>query len=434
MKTACNERPPILRRTVLLLVCSTLVGALTGTASALFLFTLAWATKTREAHPGLIWFLPLAGAGIGWLYHRFGREIEGGNNLLIDEIHTPKNHIPLRLAPMILLTTVLTHLFGGSAGREGTAIQMGGALADQLDHSLKSNLSLEKVRRTFSLSREVFLLAGMSGGFASVFGVPWAGMVFGLEVVAFRRFAWDSVLSCVVAAFVGHWVCLSWGAQHTHYPSVPALELSLGSGGWVLLSGVAFGLYALFFSHAIHQIGAYLKTWIRFAPLRPFLGGVTLLAIYFILDHFTGGFQRYTGLGIEVIEESMRQPLVHLDFLWKTVTTLFTLGSSFKGGEVTPLLYIGSALGNALAAWIPLPISLLAAMGFVAVFAGAANTPLACTLMGIEIFGFGGNGSVAVCFALACGMSFFCSGPKGIYRAQRGSWKYGRRRSLKPRS
>jgi H+/Cl- antiporter ClcA len=377
-----------------------LVAALAGSASALFLFALDWATHTREANRWLIWGLPPVGFCVGWLYLKFGQHVEAGNNLLIDEIHDPKKVVPLRMAPLVLGGTVLSHLFGASVGREGTAVQMGGALADQLTRVFKLKQA----------DRRMVLMAGISAGFASVFGTPLAGAVFALEVLAVGRMRLDALLPCVIAAVVADQVGLWWGVQHTSYvvgmlPHVTAWLLAA-----MVLAGALFGLTGKVFAVSTHALSAWMKQRIAYAPFRPLLGGAVIAVVV-----MWGGFDRYIGLGIPVMLEAFQHPLAPTDFLGKMAFTIASLGSGFKGGEVTPLFYIGATLGNALAPLLDVPFGLLAAIGFVAVFAGAANTPIASTLMAMELFG----AEIGVFAALACTMSYVCSGHAGIYRAQR---------------
>jgi H+/Cl- antiporter ClcA len=382
----------------LLLAC--LVAVLAGSASALFLIWLDWATATRQAHHELIWLLPLAGFAVGWVYLRFGQGVEAGNNLLIDEIHDPRQTIPLRMAPLILVSTIVSHLFGASVGREGTAVQMGGALADQLAH----------LARLKAADRRILLMAGISAGFASVFGTPLAGAVFGLEVLMLGRLRYDALWPCFVAAIVADQVTRLWGVQHTHYAVASVPALSAWTLGAVLLAGLLFGLVGMVFSKAAHALSGFMKRHIAYAPLRPLLGGAALATVIWS----SGGWD-YIGLGTELMQASFTQAVPGWSFAAKMATTVASLGSGFKGGEVTPLFCMGATLGNALAPLLHMPVALMAALGFVAVFAGAANTPLACMLMAMELFG----AHIGVYAAVACVAAYLFSGHTGIYRAQR---------------
>jgi H+/Cl- antiporter ClcA len=397
------------------LALATVVGMLCGTASAALLASLEWATDWREAHLWIIALLPLGGLVSGLIYHYFGKSVEAGNNLLLEEIHQPKQIIPLRMAALVLLGTVMTHLFGGSAGREGTALQMGASLADQLTKGLQLKGS----------DRRLLLMTGVSGGFASVFGTPLAGAVFGLEVLTIGKIRYDGLFPCMVAAIVGDYVTLKWGLHHTDYrlANLPSMSLADFSGGAAnllsaVLAGAVFGLVALLFAAATHKIGHLFKSKISYPPLRPLIGGtIVAIAVWAV------GTTKYIGLGIPTIVDAFHTQLHPWDFAAKLAFTALTLGAGFKGGEVTPLFYIGATLGNALSLILPLPMSLLAGMGFVAVFGAAANTPLASTIMAMELFGLPAGAFAGI----ACVVSYLFSGHAGIYRSQRiGFSKYSK--------
>ncbi|SNS75953.1 H+/Cl- antiporter ClcA [Granulicella rosea] len=408
LETVAKPIVQTLIQTLRWLLIAIVAGMLAGTASAILIVSLNWATKTREAHPWIVALLPLAGLSVGLMYHYLGRQVEAGNNLLLEQIHAPSATLQLRMTPLILIGTTLTHLFGGSAGREGTALQTGASLADQI------TVVLRKLGVAFSdQDRRILLTAGISAGFGSVFGTPLAGAVFGLEVLTIGSVGYAAIFPCLAAAVVADMTTRAWHVHHTLYAIAPkdlaAATLTPAHILASLAAGLIFGLAAMAFARTTHALGAIFKR-IPFPPLRPLVGGC-LVAAAVLLSHQT----QYIGLGIPTISASFTQHLPPWTFAGKFLFTTVTLASGFKGGEVTPLFYIGSTLGNALAMILPLAPSLLAAMGFVAVFAGAANTPIASTLMALELFGT----EAGVFAAIACVMSYLFSGEQGIYRTQR---------------
>lgn len=377
-----------------------LIGALTGSASAVFLWTLEWATNYREANLWIIALLPISGLIIGLSYHYYGESVVKGNNLLIEEFHSPKKIIPFKMAPLVFIGTILTHLFGGSAGREGTAVQVGGAIADQFT----------KIFKLSDFDRKIVLITGISAGFASVFGTPLAGAIFALELMVIGRIRFEAILPSFLAAVFANYFCDVWQiSHHTHYTISRVSDLTPTTILWSLLAGIIFGLVSMLFSKSTHFWGTLFKKRIKYAPLRPVIGGVILAFVVYLM-----GTTKYIGLGVPTIVDAFNINLNSYDFILKLLFTSFTLGAGFKGGEVTPLFFIGATLGNVLVWFIPMPMPLLAGMGFVAVFAGATNTPIACTIMGIELFGI----ESGIFIALACTTSYLFSGHSGIYSAQ----------------
>ena len=402
-----------------------LLAFVIGTACASFLWALDWATKARLAHPELLFVLPLSGALVAFCYEKLGRSprgnhASGGSDLLIEEIHRPSAGVPLRMTPLILMATILTHLCGGSAGREGTAVQMGGSLASAMGRSRAVRFLNRNANGQALLAPHTLLMAGIAAGFGGVFGTPLAGAVFALEVLAVGTLRFEAIGPCLFAALVGDWTCRSWGIAHETIgvAAITSTRLDVLLTLKIVVASVAFGLTSRFFAASMHATQHFFERTIRSPVLRPVVGGTLVIALVFLL-----GTHDYLGIGTVAqgahsitiassFEAGGAQPL---SWLWKLVFTVTTLGSGFKGGEVTPLFFIGAALGNVLAALFYAPVALFAALGFVAVFAGAAKTPLACTLMGIELFG----SSYAPFLAIACFIAFLCSGKTGIYKAQR---------------
>lgn len=406
------EHSRLLRFLVRWCVLGALVGALAGLASAVFLWLLAQATEAQTEHGWLLWLLPVAGLVVGAAYHYVGGRSSQGNNLILEEAHGVEpdgpapaagaRWVPKRMAPLVLLGTLATHLFGGSAGREGTAIQMSGSLTDALARGFRLGAS----------DRRVLLVTAIAGGFGSVFGVPLTGAVFALEVQTVGQLRHDAFVPALTASIVGERVVHGLGWDHDVTPRIALGDVPLEAGLLlkVAVAGLAFGLASAVFAELVFGLKHAFARMVAWSPLRPAVGGVVVIALTLVV-----GTRDYLGLSLPLIAESYAGQVVLGAFALKLLFTCVTLGAGFQGGEVTPLFVIGATLGATMARLLDAPPALLAAVGFVAVFAGATNTPLACTIMGIELFGAGSM----VYLAVGCAIAFVFSAHRGIYESQR---------------
>ncbi len=403
----------IIRWTLLIVPVAVVVGSL----NALFLWLLQVATATRSGHPWLLYLLPVAGLFIVFSYRKMGKNSDGGNNLIMDEIHDPGAGVPRRMGPLVLITTVITHLFGGSAGREGTAVQIGGA-------------STQWLARLFHLNESdtrLILIAGVAAGFGAVFGTPLTGAIFALEVLAIGRLKYDAIIPALFASVLADLVCTAWGAHHTHYRIDFLEHMTLFDHAVkvdpillikTVIAAVAFGLAGYLFGELTHSFKDLFKVTIKNPYLIVVVGGLIVIGAVQLLgngDYIGLGVYSSREGGVSIVSAFHDGGAHWYSWLVKLLLTAVTLAAGYKGGEVTPLFFVGATLGNFLAWLLGAPVDLFAALGFLAVFAAATNTPLACTIMGVELFG----ANHLLYFAIACYTAYYFSGHTGIYSSQR---------------
>lgn len=373
------------------------VGIVAGLASVTLLASLSWATDTRIAHDWIVWVLPLAGLAMGCLYHYTGGRAAEGNNLIIDEIDEPDAGVPRRMAPLIFTSTLLTQLFGGSAGREGTGVQL----------SVSLNDSIARVLPFSREDRRIIMIAAMSAGFGALFGVPLAGAAFGLEIRTGGRFRFDGLVPGLIGAFTGDLVVRGLGMHHEATPALVPTDTGVAHLLRFAALGLAFGAVGAVFILATRGIKLLTARTLRWAPIRPLIGGVLVLAMMVAV-----GTRDYLGLSLPIASSALAgNETGGSVFALKLLFTVVTLGFGFYGGEVTPLMVIGAALGAALAPALGLPIALGAALGYVGVLAGAANVPLTCTIMAVELFG----GDALLPAAVVCIIAHLFSTRRSIY-------------------
>lgn len=388
------------------ILIGSLVGIFTGSMGALFLNSLEFATTKRVKYSFLLFLLPLGGAFISFLYSRYGKNSSGGNNIILEKINSNEGDIPLRMAPLVFLGTFVTHLLGGSAGREGTGVQIGGCIAEWIGKVLKLD----------EYDSRIILMSGVSSGFSSVFGTPLAGTIFGLEVASMGTMSYEALIPCFASSIVGNYVTSVFGIHHTHYIINSNFPVTYSIVSKVIFAAILFGLVSRIFSKLTHKLKEVFTKRFKNAIIKSFIGGVLIIILV-----QAAGTRNYLGLSLPLMSDAFTKQASPFAFLWKLLFTSLTLGTGFQGGEVTPLFVIGSTLGSSLSSLFNLPVSFLAALGLIGVFTGATNTPLASFVMSIELFG--SNGMIFM--FMTCVISYLFSGNSGIYASQ----KIGRKKS-----
>lgn len=376
------------------------VGAVVGLCGTGFAYGMKYVCGLREQYPWLLFGLPFAGLLIVWIYHRAGLRRHRGTNRVLLSVRT-KSRIPFRMAPAIFLGTLLTHLCGGSAGREGAALQMGGSIAQQLGRWAKAE----------DRAMHVYTMCGMSACFAALFGTPVAAAVFSLEVVSVGIMHYSALVPCAASALTADAIARYFKVSHMGFEvaEVPA-NFDLLNGGRVCLLAVGCAVVSILFCVLLHKSGHWYEHLFKNHYLRAFVGGLLVVALALILH--TGD---YLSVGEHVIEEAVAGRARPEAFLLKMVFTALTLEAGYKGGEIVPTLFIGATFGCVAGGLLGLAPSFGAMLGMVAMFCGVTNCPITAICLGMELFG----GKGIEWFLLAVAVSYMLSGYYGLYSKQK---------------
>ena len=379
------------------ILLSVVVGSLCGVVGAVFHLSVHYAAETRGTYPWLLWCLPLAGLAIVGFYKLMGTEGMGTNDI-IDAVHEDKR-LPIRLLPSIFLGTMLTHLCGGSAGREGAALQIGGTIGQRVGRLLR--LDDQDLR--------VATLSGMAACFSALFGTPLTAVVFAVMGISIGTMYHAALLPCLMSALAAFGVSLALGVEPTRF-TVTSPEIVAGTFLRVLLLSVLFAIVSILFCKFIHGTERWMQRRIPNPWVRVVAGGLAIVALTYLV-----GTRDYNGAGMEIITAAVERGTAHpAAFLLKLLFTAVTLAAGFKGGEVVPSFFVGATLGCVAAPLLGLPAGFGAALGLVSVFCGVTNSPVASVFLSVELFGSEGIWY----FALACGISYMLSGYSGLYSSQ----------------
>ena len=376
------------------------IGMLVGLAGIVFHWALEWAAVFRTAHPAILWLLPFGGLLIVLAYRQEHMENDKGTNFILIAVRS-NVAVSIRTAPLIFFSTVVTHLFGGSAGREGAALQLGGSIASWLGREVELNEREERI----------MTMCGMAAGFSALFGTPLTAVVFAMEVITVGVMHYSAIVPCTISALVAAGLARGAGitAPFYHVLGIPA-EITLNVGWCVGLLGIGCALLSILFCVVMEQVSGKYRQYFPNPLLRVFVGGFLVIVLTYLV-----GTRDYNGAGMELIERAIGGEAETGAFLLKILFTAMTLGAGFKGGEIVPSFFTGATFGCVVGPLLGLSPSFAASLGMAAVFCGVTNCPMASVFLCIELFGVKGTGYYALC----CGVSYMLSGYYGLYSEQK---------------
>lgn len=379
---------------------SCLIGLIVGLVAVAFHLGIDLASELRSEHPNIIWLLPLGGMAIILLYRVCGMEKDRGTNLVLVAVRDAER-LKLRTAPLIFLATILTHLVGGSAGREGAALQLGASLSAWIGRLLRLD---EKDER-------IVVMCGMAAAFSALFGTPLTAAIFAMEVVTVGRMYYAAMVPCMVSSYTAALVAHAFNIHAIHgYPIHHILRLEPIPVLQAAAMGVLCAVLSILFCEAMHLSHRLYSKYLPNPVLRAAAGGALVLGLTLLV-----GEQTYNGAGDGVIRQMLAGDTIPEAFLMKILFTALTLGAGFRGGEIVPVLFTGCAFGTWVGPMLGLPHGFSGALGMAATFCGATNCPLSSILLAFELFG----GEGLPLYALCCGVSYMLSGYYGLYSEQK---------------
>jgi H+/Cl- antiporter ClcA len=382
------------------LICSAIIGISCGAVGTAFHYSVEYVTQFRSWHRWIIFLLPAAGLLIVFLYRAGGIKHDKGTNLVIGSIRNPEYNVPFRMAPLIFITTVITHLFGGSAGREGAALQIGGSLGASIGKLIKMDDS----------DKHIMTLCGMSAVFAALFGTPVTAALFSVEVISIGILYYSALVPCILSATISYAITEKFHITPTYFILNQVPEMSLATGIRVIILSVAAAVLSILFCMSMQVIGKTFKKYLKNQYLRILVGGVLLVLLTLAVR-----CNDYNGAGMNIIEQAIHGTAKPEAFILKLLFTCITIGCGFRGGEIVPSFFIGATFGCTLGGWIGLDPGFGAAMGLVCLFCGVVNCPLASLVLSIELFGASG----ILLFAIGCSVSYMLSGYYSLYSEQK---------------
>ncbi len=376
-----------------------LSGVVVGSIGGVFALCLRWATDMRNAYSWLLFLLPAAGLAIVALYRFSGYKDDGGTNRVISSLH--KNvETPFRVAPLIFIGTILTHLFGGSAGREGAALQMGGSIGNffgKIFHLEKADMHL-------------LIMCGMSAAFAALFGTPMAAAIFSMEIVSVGVMYYTALVPCVLSALIAAGISGWMGVRAEAFPIQSVPKMTLLSGTEIIILGILCAGLSIIFCIFLHKTGELYRKYLVNPYLRVAAAGILVIGLTFLV-----GSRDYLGAGTDIISRAIVEGQANPPaFALKILFTAITIEAGFKGGEIVPSFFVGATFGCVFGQLVGLSPSLCAAMGMIAVFCGVTNCPVTSILIGFEVFGFEASHFILLIVAI----SYAMSGYYGLYDEQ----------------